>query len=214
MARLARVIAPGFPHHVIQRGNRRLQTFFSDSDYRAYLSFLSLYCDRYSVEVWAYCLMPNHVHLVAIPHDEQGLRQAVGETHRNYTRLVNAREGWKGHLWQGRFSSYPMDERYTLAAVRYIETNPVRANLVKRPGDWLWSSAGAHLRGEVDGLVVRSPLSDMVGNWSDFLAEVTDYGREFRRNENTGRPLGSREFVGRLEKELERRLHKMKTGPK
>jgi putative transposase len=214
MARLARVIAPGFPHHVIQRGNRRQQTFFSDNDYRAYLSFLSLYCDRYSVEVWAYCLMPNHVHLVTMPHDEQGLRQAVGETHRNYTRLINTREGWKGHLWQGRFSSYPMDERYTLAAVRYIETNPVRANLVRWPGDWRWSSADTHLNGKEDGLVVVSPLLDMVGNWSDFLADATDHGGEIRRHENTGRPLGSREFVGRLEEKLERRLRKMKTGPK
>jgi putative transposase len=107
-----------------------------------------------------------------------------------------------------------MDERYTLAAVRYIETNPVRANLVKRPGDWRWSSAGTHLKGKGDGLVAQSPLLDMVGNWSDFLADVIDHSGEIRRHENTGRPLGSREFVGRLEEDLDRRLRKMKTGPK
>ena len=110
MARLARVVAPGFPHHVTQRGNRRQTTFFLDDDYRAYLSLMAEWCGRHGAHVWAYCLMPNHVHLIVVPEAADGLRRAIGEAHRRYTRLINFREGWRGHLWQERFASFPMDE--------------------------------------------------------------------------------------------------------
>ena len=130
MARLARVIAPGLPHHVTQRGNRRQQTFFCDEDYQSYIHLMSEWCGAHEVEIWAYCLMPNHVHLIAVPHLEDGLRHAVGEVHRRYTRMVNFREGWRGHLWQGRFASFVLDEPYLLKATRYIELNPVRAGLI------------------------------------------------------------------------------------
>ncbi|MCH7943057.1 MAG: transposase, partial [Proteobacteria bacterium] len=102
MARLARVVAPGHPHHVTQRGNRRQQTFFSDDDYRSYLELMSTWCARLNVDVWAYCLMPNHVHMIMVPENEHGLGRAIGEAHRRYTRLVNLRQDWRGHLWQGR----------------------------------------------------------------------------------------------------------------
>ena len=150
MPRIARVVAPGFPHHITQRGNRRLQTFFCDEDYGAYVSLMSEWCGQHGVEIWAYCLMPNHVHLVAVPKSEDGLRRAIGEAHRRYTRRVNFREGWRGHLWQGRFASYPMDETYLLCAARYIELNPVRAKLVGDAAEWRWSSAPAHLAGKDD----------------------------------------------------------------
>ena len=107
MARLARVIAPGLPHHITQRGNRRQQTFFSDDDYQSYIDLMAQWCGAHQVEIWAYCLMPNHVHLIAVPHSAEGLRRAVGEVHRRYTRMVNFREGWRGHLWQGRFVQLP-----------------------------------------------------------------------------------------------------------
>ena len=114
MARLARVVAPGLPHHVTQRGNRRQDTFFGADDYAAYREIMAEWCARYGVDIWAYCLMPNHVHLVAVPDSVEGLRRAIGEAHRRYTRRVNAREDWTGHLWQGRFASYPMDESHLL----------------------------------------------------------------------------------------------------
>ena len=114
MARIARVIAEGCPHHITQRGNRRLPTFFSDDDYEAYLVLLAEHCGACGVAVLAWCLMPNHVHLVAVPKTEDGLARALGETHRRYTRLINFREGWRGTLWQGRFASYPMDAAYGL----------------------------------------------------------------------------------------------------
>src|SRR5665213_1418910 len=99
MARIARVVAAGVPHHVTQRGNRRQQTFFSDSDYDTYRSLLADGCRKANVAVWAYCFMPNHVHLILVPRDEDGLRAALGETHRRYSREVNFREGWRGYLW-------------------------------------------------------------------------------------------------------------------
>src|SRR5512137_3121050 len=118
MARIARVVAPGFAHHVTQRGNRRQQAFFRDDDYRAYRALMAQWCQSCGVAVWAYCLMPNHSHLIVVPRSEDGLRRAIGEAHRRYTRLVNFRKKWKGHLWQGRFASFLMDEKYLLAATR------------------------------------------------------------------------------------------------
>ncbi|HWD68066.1 MAG TPA: transposase, partial [Caulobacteraceae bacterium] len=116
MARLARVVAAGVAHHVTQRGNRRQQVFFGDDDYAAYRALLAEGCRAAGVAVWAYCLMPNHVHLILVPSDASGLRAALAEAHRRYSRRVNVRQGWRGYLWQGRFASVPMDGAHTLAA--------------------------------------------------------------------------------------------------
>jgi putative transposase len=216
MVRLARVVVPGLPHHVTQRGNRQQQTFFSEDDYRAYLALMAEWCRRYEVEIWAYCLMPNHVHLIAVPHDEGGLRQALGEAHRRYTRRVNARHGWTGHLWQGRFASFPMDNEHTRAAARYVELNPVRAHLVAKPEDWAWSSAAADLAGRNDGLVKVAPLLDEIGDWQSFLDSGLDQVQHatIRQHERSGRPLGGEALVTRLEETLGRPLQRQKPGPK
>lgn len=215
MARIARVVAPGFPHHITQRGNRRQQTFFHDEDYQAYIRLMAEWCSRLKVEIWAYCLMPNHMHLIANPESEDGLRRAIGEAHRRYTRAINFREGWRGHLWQGRFASFPMDESYLLAAARYVELNPVRAKLVDRPDAYKWSSAAAHLEGRDDELVKVSPLLSLVPNWREFLSVTApEHQTEaLRRHERTGRPLGADGFVDKLEKALGRVLHRRKPGP-
>ncbi len=191
MARLARVVVPEMPHHVTQRGNRRLQTFFCDEDYAAYVDLMAEWCRELEVEIWAYCLMPNHVHLVTVPSSEEGLRRAIGEAHRRYTRRVNFREGWRGHLWQGRFASFVLDEPHLLAAARYIELNPVRAGLVTAPGDYRWSSARAHLKGGDDSIVKVSRLLAMVENWRLLLcsAVTEEELRDFHAHERTGRPL-------------------------
>lgn len=216
MARIARVVSPWYPHHITQRGNRRQQTFFCDEDYKVYLSLMSEWCKEFKVEIWAYCLMPNHVHLIAVPESEESLRSAIGEAHRRYTRRINFREGWRGHLWQGRFSSYPMDESYLLAAVRYIELNPLRAGLVKEPLDYPWSSAKAHLTGEDDKLVKVAPLLEMVKDWRSFLMSAPQEKEmeELRKHEHTGRPLGNERFIEKLEGKLGRILHKQKPGRK
>ena len=216
MARIARVIAPGFPHHITQRGNRRMPTFFRNEDYEAYLSLLAEWCRTCRVEVWAYCLMPNHVHLIAVPETPEGLRQAIGEAHRRYTRMINSRSGWSGHLWQGRFASFVMDESYLLAATRYVELNPVRAGLTADPFAWRWSSAAAHLAGQDDSLVKVAALLEMVGDWRQFLLEspANDMMNDLRKHERTGRPLGRESFLQRLENSLSRVLRKQKPGPK
>jgi len=216
MARMARVVAAGVPHLVTQRGNRRQNVFFGDGDYVAYKALLAEGCRAAGTQLWAYCLMPNHVHLILVPADEDGLRAALGETHRRYTRAVNAREGWGGYLWQGRFASFPVDDAHLFACARYIELNPVRAKLVRRARDWKWSSARAHLAGRDDALVRVKPLLDRLDDWAAFLGEgLAEEEREaIRKSERTGRPLGATGFVRRLEKKLGRTLARQKPGPK
>lgn len=216
MARIARVIAAGIPHHVTQRGNRRMITFFQDEDYQAYISLLGEWCKKSEVEIWAYCLMPNHVHLIAVPESEDGLRRGIGEAHRRYSRMINFRENWRGHLWQGRFASFPMDESYLLAAARYVEMNPVRAHLAPDAASWPWSSARAHVAGIDDELAKVDPLLEIAGDWGLFLAgaEAEEQTNDIRKHERTGRPLGSEGFVERLESALERILKRGKPGPK
>ncbi|MGH7024526.1 MAG: transposase [Caulobacteraceae bacterium] len=216
MARLARVVVEGVAHHVTQRGNRRQQVFFGDDDYRAYKALLAEGCAAAGVEVWGYCLMPNHVHLILVPSSADGLRAALGETHRRYTVRVNAREGWRGYLWQGRFASVAMDEEHLMAAARYVELNPVRARLVSRARDWPWSSARAHLEGRDDGLVSVAPLLALAPDWSDLLGQglAEDDHAALRAGERTGRPMGSPAFVAALERRLGRPLAKRKPGPK
>jgi len=121
MARLARVVVPGYPHHVTQGGNRRLPTFLSEDDYAAYLGLMGKQCAAFGLEVLAWCLLPNHVHLVAVPRTQDALAGAIGEADRRYTRRINFREGWRGHLWQERFYSCVLDGPHALAAARYVE---------------------------------------------------------------------------------------------
>ena len=171
MARLARVVVSHVPHHVTQRGNRRQQVFFGDDDYRAYLAIVGDSCRAAQVVVWAYCLMPNHVHLILVPEAADGLRGALAEAHRRYSWQVNRREGWRGYLWQGRFASAPMDRAHLLNCARYVELNPVRARLAVRAEDWPWSSARAHLAGRDDGVATVAPLLSEAGDWRAFLGQ-------------------------------------------
>jgi putative transposase len=216
VARIARVVVAGVPHHVVQRGNRRQPVFFSTADYKSYLRLMATWCRQERVEVWTYCLMSNHVHLVAVPENEQGLARAIGEAHRRYTVRVNQRENWRGYLWQGRFSSYPLDEQYLLAAVRYVEQNPVRARLVERPWQYAWSSAAAHVRKRDDVLVKVKPMLGRVADWREYLSTEQDSTDTeiLRRHVRTGRPLGSPEFLESLEVKMMRVLAPGKRGPK
>lgn len=206
MPRLARVVAPGVPHHITQRGNRRLPTFFVDADYVLYLKILAEWTAHWNVDIWAYCLMPNHTHLVAVPPTAEALSRAIGETHRRYTYIINKSKGWSGYLWQGRFASFPMDERHLYLGVRYVELNPVRANLVELPWEYRWSSAAAHLAGKDDGIVKVKPLLDMFGDWRKFLTDgLTEHQLDrIRGHVRTGRPLGENSFIDDLEKQLDR----------
>ena len=216
MARLARVVVPGLPHHVTQRGNGRARTFFGDEDYALYRDLLAEHCREAKVEVWAWCLMPNHVHLVLVPSDADGLRRALAGVHRRYAGIIHARRRRSGHFWQGRFGAVVMDEDHLAAAVRYVSLNPVRARLVARPQDWRWASTRAHLTGKDDGITARAPIRARFPRFADLLAAEPDaetFAR-LRAAESVGRPLGDDRFLARVERLTRRRLRPRKRGPK
>jgi len=216
MARLARVVIPGVAHHVTQRGNRREPVFFGDGDYRLYLGLISEAANASGTAVWAYCLMPNHVHFIMVPSDEDGLRATFAQAHRRYTGHVHAREKWTGHLWQGRFASTAMDEAHLHEAIRYVDLNPVRAGLVARAADWPWSSARAHLAGRDNGLVTVAPVLERTGDFAAYLDEAEDAERvaALRQSRSTGRPVGAKEWLAELEARTKRDLAPRRRGPK
>jgi len=216
MARLARVVIPGLPHHVTQRGNGRARTFFSDADYALYRDLLAEHCRAADVEVWAWCLMPNHVHLILAPSDADGLRRALAPVHRRYAGVIHARRKRTGHFWQGRFGAAAMDEEHLAAALRYLSLNPVRARLVERARDWRWSSTRAHLTGKDDGVTARAPIRDRFPNFAGLLAIApeADLFGQLRAAESIGRPLGDAGFLARIERLTARRLGARKRGPK
>jgi putative transposase len=167
------------------------------------------------VEVWAYCLMPNHVHLILNPRQADGLGRAVGEAHRRYTNFINARGRWTGHLFQSRFASVAMDESHLISAVCYVSLNPVRARLVARAEDWSWSSVRAHINGADDGLVTVRPVLDRIPHFAEFLSttEGQDLG-DLRLAEGSGRPVGTADFVTALERLLGRSIARRAPGRK
>lgn len=216
MARLARAIFPGIAHHVTQRGNGRAQTFFDDGDYALYRSLLREHCAAASVAVWAWCLMPNHVHLALVPSDPDGIRRALSRVHRIYAGHVHARLRRTGHFWQGRFGCVAMDDEHVRAAFRYIALNPVRAGLVARAQDWRWSSARAQLGLEEDGLTATLATRERVPDFAALLAAAEDAEAmaRLRRAESVGRPIGSAAFLEELERRYERQLQRAKPGPR
>ena len=215
MARLARIVIPGLPHHVTQRGNRREAIFFEDGDHEIYLDLLAEQTLKADVAVWAYCLMPNHVHLILKPARADDLGRAVGETHRRYTNFINARGRWTGHLFQSRFASVVLDDSHLISAVCYVSLNPVRARLVSRPEEWKWSSVRAHLAGVDDGLVKVRPVLDRIPHLKALLEAGADEDfSHLRRAETTGRPLGPPEFVNGLEILLGRKIARRAAGRK
>jgi putative transposase len=212
---MPRLIVPGYPHHATQRGSRRQRTFFGEDDYRFYLALLAKARLEADVSIWAYCLMPNHVHLVAVPRHAAGLAFMFRTVHRAYACRINEREGWRGHLWQERFHSCVMDESHLLAAVKYVELNPVRAELCGCPEEWPWSSVHAHLAGGGDSLVDVAPMASRIGNWREYLdIPASDSSvRTIRRNGHTGRPAGDEAFLLELERLTGRQLRRRKPGP-
>jgi putative transposase len=216
MARLARVVIPGLPHHVTQRGNGRARTFFSDADYALYRELLAQHCRAAKVEVWAWCLMPNHVHLILVPSDADGLRRALAAVHRRYAGIIHARRKRTGHFWQGRFGTVVMDEPHLAAALRYVSLNPVRARLVKRARDWRWSSTRTHLSGTSDGITALKPIRARFPRFADLLDDEPemDLFDRLRAAESIGRPLGDGRFLASIERLTARTLRPGKRGPK
>jgi putative transposase len=214
VARIARVVVPGLPHHVTQSCNRREPVFFGAEDYQSYRRLTAVAARRAGAEIWAYCLMPNRVHLIVTAADRNGLRRTFGEGHRRYTGPSTQAFHCTGHLCRGRF--VVMDEPQLLAAARYIALNPVVAGLVSHAGDWPWSSARAHLAGEDDELETVAPLRTLIPDFAALLAAPADPATTARieRAPTIGRPLGVPEWIAALYRWLGRPLAPGKPGPK
>ena len=216
MARIARVIANHYPHHITQRGNNRADVFFDDKDRKYYSKTLIRYCEEFRLKILAYCFMSNHVHFLVVPEYDFSLARGIGRTNLIYTQYVNKKYNRSGRLWQNRFFSCPIDkEQYLWSVARYIETNPVRAGLVKKPWDYQWSSARHHVKGEPDSIVsepdwLESSLRD---EYRQYLNEVKeDEINLIRKSTSSGRPLGKPEFIETLELKLGRLLKPNKPG--
>lgn len=215
MPRLPRVITPGAAYHVTHRGNRRGDVFITAQDRTTYLSLLRSYAAKYELEVWAYCLMTNHVHLIVRALREASLAKAIGCTHVRYAFALNRRMGWSGHLWANRYYSSLLDGEYLWHAVRYVEINPVRAGLAERPTDYPWSSARANSCNCRDPLLTPGrPFPGPIADWSSWLEEGLDtaVAETIRANTSCGRPSGSPPFVADLESALGRTLSRPKIG--
>ena len=237
MARLSRIVIPDVAHHVTQRGNRRLPVFFNDDDRREYIALVADAAKDSGTRCLAWCLIDNHIHLILVPATQDGLRATLGEAHRRYTRMVNFREGWCGHLFQGRFASYPMDDAHLMAAMRYVENNPVAAGMVDRAEDWPWSSARSHVAGKLspdDPLTDIRALGRHVRNWRALLrrgleaadreagdleaGDLDEQGEAvadaIEARLRTGRPLAGDDWIADQEKALSRPLAPRKPGRK
>ena len=212
MPRLARLVVPGYPHHVVQRGVRSIDIFTGDADRETYLDFVRDECARHGCSTLCWCLMTNHVHLILVPAREESLALSVGWAHRRYTRERNFREGVRGRLFQGRFSSYVLDDRHLMTAARYVELNPVAARIVRQPQEYAWSSARFHLRKRktdplVEDRTLRGTLSS-AREWRRFLSDGADKieAKRIEERMSSGLPLGADGFVKRLEKRTGRVL--------
>lgn len=215
MPRTARIVAPGLAHHITQRGNRRMEVFLDDEDRETYLTLLRQYRKKHGLEILAYCLMHNHIHLLAVPKETDSLARTLADTHMRYAQHFNWKHSQTGHLWQGRFFSCVLDERHALAAARYIERNPIRAGLVGRAWDYGWSSATAHVSEKSDSLLSdRWPSGQQLMQWRDLLSEAGDDARlrGIRLHTRTGRPLGTEGFLDKVERMLGRTVRPGKGG--
>ncbi len=210
MPRTARIVIPDTPHHVVQRGVRSVDLFRSDDDRQLYISILIECAARWAVSFWAWCLMTNHLHFLAVPGKPDSLAKVFGRTNTRYATIVNRREGVRGHLFQERFWSCPVQtERYAVASGRYIERNPVKAGLAKSPLDWPWSSAAHNVSGKPDPLVKEMTLDELAGPWAETLREGMDDpvpDDVIERHLRTGYPLGDLEWICSQEKRLGRQL--------
>jgi putative transposase len=217
MARLARVVLPGAPHHITQRGNRQLNVFHEEADYQRYLALLLRYSEKFGLALAGYCLMTNHVHLVGVPQREDSIARTLKDCHGVYAAEFNKKYSKTGHLWQCRPYSCPLDYAHAWAALRYVERNPVRAGMISRAENYAWSSAPAHCGSKTDPLLTSDWFqTGSVPDWSSWLAAdgSSQQEQQIRDRTFTGRPCGDDEFTREIETALQRSLQPAKPGPK
>lgn len=207
MPRIARIVVANLPYHVTQRGNFGQNIFEDDTDRNVYLEWLQEYGQRYGTKFWAYCLMTNHVHYIAVPAHQKSLAMTFNQTHMRYSQYTNRKHNRRGHLWQGRFYSCLLDEEHLYAATRYVERNPVRAMMVQQSETYKWSSAPARvLKKEAPLLSMDCPLIESIEDWNLYLSQPDDekWMKRFRVLSRTGRPAGGESFITMIESLLSR----------
>ena len=215
MPRIARVVAVGYPHHVTQRGNNREWVFLDDEDRSFYLTTLSRYSKKFHLSIWAYCLMNNHVHLLAVPRQSDSLAKSIGTTNLVYSQYFNRKNNRSGRIWQNRFFSCVVDrESYLWAVARYVERNPVRAGIVDQPLNYRWSSASGNGGGAEDFLLGSDEwlTTGERESYSNFLHQRDDEAETIRKATSTGRPLGEDRFTLRIETLTGKQLRTGKPG--
>lgn len=211
MPRIARIVAVGLPHHITQRGNYKQKVFLNNNDRKRYLSWIQEYSHKYSLSILAFCLMPNHVHFIAIPNKEESLAKTFNIAHMRYSQYFNKKIQAKGHLWQGRFYSCVLDEAHLMLAAKYIERNPVRANIVRKPWEWKWSSASTHINKEKSPIKLKD-LFEIIEMSQETWRQYIDSKEEgmildkIKTHTRAGRPLGEVDFIEELEKKFDKRL--------
>jgi putative transposase len=218
MSRIARVSVAGIPYHITQRGNYRQVVFTDAQDHQTYLNLLRRYREEHGLRIWSWCLMSNHVHLLAVPRTAESLARALGCTHRDYARYRNVRVATCGHFWQARYYSCPVEERGLWAVMAYIERNPVRAGMVASAEEYRWSSARAHVTGrDEDGwLDMRHWREEYTSvRWVEVLRDGIEeeaFRERLRVSTRTGRPMGSDNFVDDIERAVNRTLRPREPG--
>jgi putative transposase len=217
MPRIARIVIPNVPHHITQRGNNKQDVFFVDDDKAAFLGILKVQSITFGLTIEGFCLMTNHIHIIATPQKEDSLARAMGRTNLLYAQYINYMHGRGGHMWENRFFSCPMDTNYFFKALCYIEQNPVRAGMVRRPWTYRWSSAAFHTGGDDEfGLVDKAKWNHLSSgkDWKFILQkrlEKLDLNR-LRVYCRTGRPLGGDKFISKIEVILGRRVRALPAG--
>ncbi|WP_052748931.1 transposase [Arsukibacterium ikkense] len=207
------------PHHITQRGNRREPVFFSDDDRHYYIKWLGHYSKLHGLDILAYCLMDNHIHLVAVPNTIDSMHLVMRPLNMRYAQRINRGFGWSGHLWQGRFYSSPLDDTHMWQAIRYVNRNPVRAGMVAHAQDYVWSSAAYYCGNLIDPLITKCATwakrhKTFHSDWQSWLGlnEPEQDLLKLRQCFNKGLPCGNDDFVGQLELRLGRSLRSKKVG--
>jgi len=217
MPRTARIVISDLPYHITQRGNYRQDIFQDDEDRLSYLSWVNDYSKKYKLSIFAYCLMDNHVHFIVIPRKEDSLAKVFSISHMRYSQYFNKKKNASGHLWQGRFYSCVLDGDYLVAALRYVERNPVRAGIVRKPWRWRWSSAGVHV-GQGDGVINLENITTLIDTTAEEWKEYIDSDENeeevegIRKHTLLGRPLGTKDFIAKLGKRIGRVLSVLPRG--
>jgi len=216
MVRRARIVVPGLPHHITQRGNNKQDVFFTEEDRSYYLKLLQEKSEQYGFLVQGYCLMTNHVHIIGTPKTKQSLSKTIGRTNYQYTQYINKLHNRSGHLWQSRYYSCILDENHNKEALRYVELNPVKTAITKTPWEYQWSSCKAHI-GEVETTLLEMSnfkTEEEFKNWKLYLLEKQNLKKlkQIKLHLQTGRPLGTDSFLSKLEAKLNMRLRPLPIG--